>query len=493
MRRSRVRGWAAAGSVILVASTGACSMTDVSEAGSVSPAQTLTLGVADPPGRLSWELAEEFARRIRHATSGSVVVDVTNEGTETPKRWNQALAERARKGDLDLALVQAQSWDALGVDSLSVLFVPFLIRDEEVLDAIATSALADDLLAGLEGTGVSALALLPGGLRRIVAEDGPVTLPAELEGRGVRVAYSETTWAIFAELAARPMEPNGEDEGVARRNGTFTALDTTFALADSHYSAPQAIADVSTHPLAFTLVANDDAMAGLSRREREVLHRVARDLATWAAQTRPSEADEARALCQRAPRSRVVVAGAEARATWLAATRGLALRLRGDPAVDTLARRIEQLASTVGPAPPVAACQGKDRPAAARHQPNVPASFPEGIYRREVSAQELIDVGVNESDAHGHAGTWVLPFLPDGRYGDGPGCPGSRYEIVQERVVVTSGPEGPDCGAAAGKVLFSAGWRLQGARLTLTDVRSGHGSDQLVQALFGGGSWTRIG
>jgi hypothetical protein len=42
-------------------------------------------------------------------------------------------------------------------------------------------------------------------------------------------------------------------------------------------------------------------------------------------------------------------------------------------------------------------------------------------------------------------------------------------------------------------VLFSAGWRLIGDELTFVDVRSGHGSDALVRAVFGGGPWTRIG
>lgn len=105
-----------------------------------------------------------------------------------------------------------------------------------------------------------------------------------------------------------------------------------------------------------------------------------------------------------------------------------------------------------------------------------------------------MDRGLNPATAHEHAGVWTLTFR-DGMLGDPdyPGCPGSFYEIVDDRLVVTLGPKGPDCGAAAGRVLFSAGWRLEGASLTLTDVRSGHGSDMLIGALFGGGPWTRIG
>ena len=64
--------------------------------------------------------------------------------------------------------------------------------------------------------------------------------------------------------------------------------------------------------------------------------------------------------------------------------------------------------------------------------------------------------------------------------------------VVVDGVVVALGPEGDSCGTAAGKVLFSGGWRLEGASLTFTDVRSGHGSDVLIRALFGSAPWTRI-
>jgi hypothetical protein len=55
------------------------------------------------------------------------------------------------------------------------------------------------------------------------------------------------------------------------------------------------------------------------------------------------------------------------------------------------------------------------------------------------------------------------------------------------------GPQGEGCGTAAGKVLFSARWTLQGDQLRFSDVRSGHGSDLLIQTLFGGKPFTKIG
>jgi hypothetical protein len=53
--------------------------------------------------------------------------------------------------------------------------------------------------------------------------------------------------------------------------------------------------------------------------------------------------------------------------------------------------------------------------------------------------------------------------------------------------------QGGGCGTAAGKVLFSAAWTLDGDQLQFTDVQSGHGFDQLIAALFGGQPFTKIG
>jgi hypothetical protein len=41
--------------------------------------------------------------------------------------------------------------------------------------------------------------------------------------------------------------------------------------------------------------------------------------------------------------------------------------------------------------------------------------------------------------------------------------------------------------------LFSASWTLQGDQLRFVEVRSGHGSDLLIETLFGGKPFIKIG
>jgi hypothetical protein len=121
-------------------------------------------------------------------------------------------------------------------------------------------------------------------------------------------------------------------------------------------------------------------------------------------------------------------------------------------------------------------------------QPSAPAEFPEGTYRNEMSIESLLDAKIDESTAHNHAGLWTLTF-EDGVFSDG-SCAGT-YSVSGDRVTATLG-DGPDCGSAAGEVLFSAGWQLSGDSLMFTDVRSGHGSERLIETLFGSEPFTRV-
>ena len=102
----------------------------------------------------------------------------------------------------------------------------------------------------------------------------------------------------------------------------------------------------------------------------------------------------------------------------------------------------------------------------------------------------LLDAGVDRATAHGHAGTWTLDF-EDGKFLD-PTCPGSTYSVDGGRITIQLGPSGEGCGTAAGQVLFSAGWTVDGDQLQFVDVESGHGFQLLIENLFGGLPFTKI-
>lgn len=484
------RSLVASCAIVLLVLSGGCTA-ETGRAGFLEPAVTLTLGVADNRGRFSFDLADDFAERAARLTDGEVVVTPVSQPDSTERRYNQRLARSVAEGEYDLALVQAHAWDALGVDSLVALYLPFLVDSDALIDEIATGDLAAVLLDGLPAADVVPLGLLPGGLRHVVGVEGAFTSLDDFDGAGLRVAYSEATWALFEALGSTPDDPNSTDVDNAVRAGEITGTDSMFRLADAFVDAPAVAADITPYAHVFTLVANPDALARLSEGQRAALIAAAAETAQWSADTRPSDADEAAALCERAPGTSVVIAGTDAVAEIEASAAPVARALRSDPVVDELVLRIEALKSSLGEPPAVTACEGPPlaRPTQAA-VPNTPAVFPDGVYRREVTAESLIAAGIDPSTAADHAAVFTLSFR-NGAFED-PTCPGSTYRVEDGRLHVVLGPEGDGCGAAAGELLFSSGWQLDGTSMTFTDVRSGHGFDLLVATLFGSAPWSKI-
>lgn len=477
-------------SLALAVVAAGCAPAGLTRAGAPKPPITLDILVADAPGRFTDEVAAEFARAVATETGGDVEVALVRLEDDAP-RWNQEVAQAVIEGSRAFGIVPAQSWDAFDVETFTALYVPFAVTTDELLDAIAQDPLADDMLAGLEPLGLTGLALIPGGVRNVFRTDEPLAGPDTYAGVGVRVAYSRAVWAYFHALGAHPDDPNGAAVDRMLSAGEITAVDGMFRMADSFIDRPAVTADTAAHPHALTLVANADALRDLPDPQRDAVLRAAHDTVVWAATERASTAEQAADLCRRAPGVVIDVAGDDVVDELRAAAQPVTDALLAIPEVAGLAARIETLGARVRhPTNAVVPCTGPPPFGAAAATPNVPEDFPEGIYRRQVSAEELREAGLDKTTVALHAGLWTLE-LREGRLIDD-GCPDSTYAIVEERLVVTLGPEGDGCGAAAGAVLFRAGWRLEGDQLTFTGVESGHGSDVLVGAVFGGGPWTRL-
>ena len=168
-------------------------------------------------------------------------------------------------------------------------------------------------------------------------------------------------------------------------------------------------------------------------------------------------------------------------------------RLERDETTRDLIERIRQLKADMPEPGAVEACgsPAQDVVDSPEGEADDPSTFPDGVYRMEITAEFLEEAGVDRPNAFEHAGVWTLTF-DDGRFVD-EGCPGSTYSVEGGRVTIRLGPDGADCGTAAGAVLFSAGWTFDGDQLRFTDVQSGHGSDLLIATLFGGQPFTKIG
>ncbi|HEY5881733.1 MAG TPA: hypothetical protein VIU11_22680 [Nakamurella sp.] len=126
-------------------------------------------------------------------------------------------------------------------------------------------------------------------------------------------------------------------------------------------------------------------------------------------------------------------------------------------------------------------------------EPNeVEPEFPEGIYRTEMTAEQLLAAGVPAGTANAADGINTLTFQ-DGQFmhdikRDVPDQCHGTYTVESGRVVV----RGTDCGGD-GRVRFSATWTSDGTMLILDDLQSETDTNAFAQGLWGGRSWEKVG
>ncbi len=161
-------------------------------------------------------------------------------------RFETAVAQQAKDGELDLALVASRAWDTLGVESLTPLNPLFIVNTDELVAEVVTGPVKESLLAGLNDAGVVGWGLWPEGLRHAFGFGSPLNAPAEYAGTLIRPAHKETTVEMFRALGA-DMTHGAVDPGEQR------GAESAYRLAP----AGEATANVVFYPKINSLVVND--------------------------------------------------------------------------------------------------------------------------------------------------------------------------------------------------------------------------------------------
>jgi hypothetical protein len=119
------------------------------------------------------------------------------------------------------------------------------------------------------------------------------------------------------------------------------------------------------------------------------------------------------------------------------------------------------------------------------------------VYRVEHTTDSLVEAGVDRPRAGDHAGLWTLRF-DGGRVVVEDVNEYSGERVVDEGVYCAEGGrvvlgieafgDPPTCGS-----FWRAAWELDGDQLWFRDLESAIGEQDLLEALFAGKPWQRIG
>jgi TRAP-type C4-dicarboxylate transport system substrate-binding protein len=467
----------AAVAIAVALGTNACDSSESDRAGGEKPdapaagrATTLALAnVNDEP-----EVLEVFAREVDDLSRGRLKIRFEN-------NWGQGGAGNAEvnlirdvtAGKADLGWVGTRALDLVGDRAFGPLHAPMMIDSYALeLKVLEDDSVVGPMLESLERLGLEGVAVLPGPLRRPLA-DRRLLAPSDWSAMRIGHAGGEQIERSLRALGARPR--------IIVSSGEFVGLDgveshvTSIAGNKYHHQAPYLTGNVVLWPRPLVLFAGDS----VTRAQLAVLRRAAGASGTAVAdELRSAEKDRLAVICRQ--ELKVAFASENALAKLRQALRPVYAPLEGDNETRTALARIERIASTLAePTEAVRCDEDEPKPSA--------AAIPDGTYEVTVTPRDALRAGIAPDDPyiqHGishntlelNGGNFVLQSDkdPDGWEGN--------YSVYRDRVTVT-GIDGSS---------FTARWSFEQDRLRFDEISEPVRGPAYVLATWGSHPWTKV-
>src|SRR5712691_5304670 len=178
--------------LLAVALLAGCSSSAADKAGGSRATTVLTVADSNGIDQSDTTAIQHFARQVAKRSGGSLRIHITYQaaGSSTPY-IEERVIRSVQAGRYDLGWIGARAWDEVGVNSLRALQAPFLITSTRLLDRVATSPVAREMLASLSSRHVVGLALVPDFLRHPIGITRKLTSPTDFAGARIRIQPSQ--------------------------------------------------------------------------------------------------------------------------------------------------------------------------------------------------------------------------------------------------------------------------------------------------------------
>jgi TRAP-type C4-dicarboxylate transport system substrate-binding protein len=357
---------------------------------------TLRLAVADQQGRPSEPYVLEFIERVRTLSNGTITIDpIWDAGSDTEADFESGVIEHVTAGNFELGLAGSRAWNGAGVTSLDALQAPFLIDNDALADAVATSDLATRMLEGIASAGMVGLTLWPEDLRHpfAIPPQAPLRSPRNFAGLNIRTTPSSISYALIEALGGTPMF-----------EGPYEGAESGLLQGASLAGRPIATGNIVFFTKFQVLFANGGAFERLSDEQQTVLRDAALATQQQAIAERPSEVDAATAWC--ADGGTIVMASEEQVATFKEAARPVFEQIERDPMSAEFIAVIRDLKANTSASRGATACSSR------RSDPTYRGTLPpNGVYRMDIpNAEELRALGAGRGFANNNVGSTTWAF-----------------------------------------------------------------------------------
>ncbi len=158
-----------------------------------------------------------FADQVRERSNGQIDITVYGGGQLGDER---DYIEGIELGTIDVTKVSSAPLGQF-VDSLQVVSLPFMFRDQAHQHAVLQGEIGDRLMADLEKSGFKGLTFMDSGFRSVTTAYGPVYSPADLEGKKIRVMGSEPLIDTINALGGTAVPMGQQEVYVALQQGVI--------------------------------------------------------------------------------------------------------------------------------------------------------------------------------------------------------------------------------------------------------------------------------
>gem|GEM_PF-928607 len=402
---------------------------------------TLRLAIPDGDDVLYAPYVMEFIQQAKTLSNGKVTIEPTwQAGDSTDAGYEIGVIQLVKEGNFDLGLAASRSFGGESIASFEALQAPFLIDNDALAKAVATSDAASRMLENLSSSGLAGLTLWPEDLRHPFSVDPakPLLTPDAFAGLTIRSTDTGVGEMLIKTLGGNPIFEASDYQGA--ESGLRQGAHLT--------GRPAATGNVTFFAKYQALFANGAVFEKLSDAQRTVLQEAAAAAQKKALAERPSDVEAGATWC--AEGGTIVLASDEQVAAFQKAAQPVFDKLQQDTFNAESIAAITELKAKTPPSPGAQACESE---LALLPTPDASAQTwsaglpPNGVWQAEITGDDLIRMGTSKANVPDWAGVYTQTFQ-DGvfttswRQTEGPdagtigSCTGP-YALVEDFVRIT--------------------------------------------------------
>ena len=313
---TRKGAWAI-GVVAALTLTACASGSDATEGAGDGASYTIKFGNVISAGDTQNQAYDYFAELVNERSDGRITVEVYPDSQLGGER---EMIEAVQAGNLEMT---APSVGVLANfdDSLQVFDFPFIFEDAETAYEVLDSEIGDEMLSGIEESGLTALGWGENGFRNLAMTDETVTSPDEIAGKKLRTMQVPMHIAYWESLGAAPTPMAFPEVFTALQQGVVDGVENPFELLYSaKFTEP---ADKLTELRWIydpeVILISQSFLEGLSPEDQEIITSSADDMIVKLRELKAGINDEVRSEIEAAGGT-VAELSAEERQEWIDAT-----------------------------------------------------------------------------------------------------------------------------------------------------------------------------